>query len=314
MRAASACLLLLLLVPGAAQAHALSPALLSLDEVDVDVWQARWVPPTMAPGSPERPDLLAPSLPPGCVGPRSANLWTVTCADGLVGELRIGGLEAASAEVVVRMEPLDGSSSVFVLRPEAPSVLVGRRAEDRLLPWVALGIEHILLGADHLLFVLGFVLLVDDRRRLVWALTAFTAAHSLTLAGSALGAISLPGPPVEAIIALSIVLLARELLDERPSATRRWPWAVALLFGLVHGFGFAGALQELGLPRSNALGALLSFNVGVEIGQLGFVAVALLPVGWLRRSRLPARLLPYALGTVAAAWTIERVLAFWSPA
>ncbi len=306
--------LLLLLLPAPASGHALSPALLALEEVDVDVWRARWVPPTLAPGSPEAPDLLAPVLPPGCVGPRSGNLWTVTCDDGLVGELRIGGLEAASAEVVVRIEPLDSLDRVLVLRPEAPSALVGAAPEERLLQWIRLGVAHILGGADHLLFVFGFVLLVSDPRRLVLALTAFTIAHSLTLAGSALGALSLPGPPVEAVIALSIALVARELLEDRETATRRWPWAVALVFGLVHGFGFAGAITELGLPQNNALAALLCFNVGVEIGQLGFVACALLPVAWLRRSALPPRALPYALGTVAAAWTIERVLAFWTPA
>ncbi len=306
-------LVLLLLMPLQASAHALSPALLALEEFDVDVWQARWVPPLAAPGSPERPDLLAPALPPACRGPRSGDLWTVTCEGGLVGELRIGGLEGSSAEVVVRIEPLDGRDRVHVLRSDAPSALVGTREVDRLLPWVVLGVEHILLGPDHLLFVLGFVLLVADRRRLVLALTAFTLAHSLTLAGSALGAFSLPGPPVEATIALSIVLLASELLHDRPTATRRWPWAVALIFGLVHGFGFAGALADLGLPRRNALGALLSFNVGVELGQLGFVAAVFLPARALRRFPRPARFVPYALGTVATAWTIQRVLAFWSP-
>lgn len=305
--------LLLLLLPVQASAHALSPALLALEEVDIDVWQARWVPPTLAPGSPERPDLLAPRLPPGCEGPRSGNLWTVSCADGLVGELRIGGLEAASAEVVVRIEPLDGRDAVLVLRPESPSALIGAAEEGRLLLWIVLGVVHILGGPDHLLFVFGFVLLVAEGRRLVMALTAFTLAHSATLAGSALGAITLPGPPVEAVIALSIVLLARELLEDRPTATRRWPWAVALLFGLVHGFGFAGALADLGLPRDGALAALLCFNVGVELGQLGFVALVFLPARWLRRSTLGGRLVPYALGSVAAAWTLQRVLAFWSP-
>ena len=306
--------LLLLLMPLQASARALAAALLALDEVGHNVWQARWVPPTLAPGSPERPDLLAPLLPPGCDGPRTGNLWSVTCEQGLVGELRIGGLEAASAEVVVRIQPLDGRDRVHVLRPESPSALVGSAQEGRLLQWVLLGVVHILGGPDHLLFVLGFVLLVAEWRRLVLALTAFTLAHSLTLAGSALGALSLPSAPVEAVIALSIVLLSRELLEDRESATRRWPWAVALLFGLVHGFGFAGALADLGLPREGALAALLSFNVGVEVGQLAFVAAAFLPARWLRRSPALSRAVPYALGTVAAAWTIQRVLAFWSPA
>jgi hydrogenase/urease accessory protein HupE len=306
-------LLLLLLVPLQASAHALSPALLTLDELESDVWQARWVPPVAAPGSTEAPDLLAPVLPEGCTGARGGNLWAVSCEDGLVGTLRIGGLEAASAEVVVRVQSLDGAGEVHVLRPESPSVQIGSRRPD-LTGWVLLGIEHILKGVDHLAFVFAFVLLIADGRRLVYALTAFTVAHSITLAGSALGAITLPGPPVEAVIALSILLLARELLGDRETATRRWPWAVALGFGLIHGFGFAGALSDLGLPRDGALWALLAFNVGVELGQLAFVALVFLPVSRLRSTPLLARAAPYALGTVAAAWTIQRVLSFWSTA
>lgn len=303
--------LLLLLTPALAQAHALSPALLSLTEVE-GAWDVRWTAPRLAPGSPERPDLLAPVLPPGCQGPRAADLWRVTCSDGLHGVLRVGGLEQASAEVVVRIQPLAGDPEVHVLRPESPSVHVGKPTESRLLPWILLGVEHILAGPDHLLFVLGFVLLVAEGRRLVLALTAFTAAHSVTLAGAALGAISLPGPPTEAVIALSIVLLARELLEDRDTLARRRPWIVATLFGLVHGFGFAGALSELGLPSSNALPALLGFNVGVELGQLAFVAVAFVPAAFVRGRAMLRIAVPYALGTVATAWTIERVLGFWS--
>ncbi len=304
-------ILLLLLLPVVASAHALSPALLTLTEADDAIWQARWVAPVAAPGSIEAPDLLVPLLPEGCTGPRSGDLWAVQCPDGLAGTLRIGGLESASAEVVVRIRPLGGREAVHVLRPESPSVEVGAPSVD-LAGWILLGVEHILLGPDHLLFVFGFVLLIVDPRRLVLALTAFTVAHSLTLAGAALGSWTLPGRPVEAVIALSIVLLAREVLDDRETATRRWPWAVALIFGLVHGFGFAGALADLGLPRDNALPALLAFNVGVEVGQLGFVAAVWWPVHRWRSSVVLARVAPYVVGTVAAAWTIERVVAFWS--
>jgi hydrogenase/urease accessory protein HupE len=181
------------------------------------------------------------------------------------------------------------------------------------------GIQHILFGFDHLLFVLALVLIVPSRRMLFWTITAFTAAHSITLSLATLGVVRIPGPPVEASIALSILLLACEIVrSERGAAslTARWPWVVAFSFGLLHGFGFAGALTEIGLPQGDIPLALFSFNVGVELGQLAFIAVVLAfmeAARWLgvsisvgRQARLATT---YAIGILAGVWLIERVTA-----
>jgi hydrogenase/urease accessory protein HupE len=191
-----------------------------------------------------------------------------------------------------------------------------------------LGIEHILLGFDHLLFVLALLLIVEGTRRLIATVTAFTVAHSLTLAAASLGWLHVPGPPVEAIIALSIVFVAAEIIHVRrgqPSLTQRRPWVVAFTFGLLHGLGFARALAEVGLPPLAIPTALLFFNVGVELGQLLFIAavLGLVAVGRRMTARLPewSRLVvrlpewswlvpPYAIGSIAMFWVIERVTGF----
>jgi hydrogenase/urease accessory protein HupE len=192
-----------------------------------------------------------------------------------------------------------------------------------------LGVEHILFGFDHLLFVLVLVILVRDWRRVALTVTAFTVAHSITLAAATLGFVNVPGRPVEAAIALSIVLVAVEIVNARremPSLTARWPWLIAFCFGLLHGFGFAGALAEVGLPQHAIPLALLFFNLGVEIGQLAFVA-AILVMGELVRRAMALRFEPapiqrmsdgldvtaaYAIGALAAYWLIERTAAFFA--
>ncbi|HEY0954617.1 MAG TPA: HupE/UreJ family protein, partial [Roseateles sp.] len=178
--------------------------------------------------------------------------------------------------------------------------------------YTLLGVEHILGGIDHLLFVVGLLFLVGFNRQLVLTITAFTAAHSLTLASSALGWLTLRAAPVEATIALSIVLVAGEALHQRNTAARRWPALVAFLFGLVHGLGFAGALQEIGLPENHLLVALLTFNVGVEIGQL--MTVGACWCLWRLASRWPAArrmrtALLYMIGSIAAYWSWLRITA-----
>jgi hydrogenase/urease accessory protein HupE len=185
--------------------------------------------------------------------------------------------------------------------------------------YLSLGVEHILFGLDHLLFVLALVILVKGLRRLTATITAFTAAHSLTLAAATLGWVHVPTPPVEACIALSIAFVAREILQVnagQQSLASRQPWMVAFLFGLLHGLGFAGALSQVGLPAHAIPIALLFFNVGVELGQLAFVVAVLAvltsvrQIRWARRASsgpLPA----YALGTVAAYWVVARVVNFW---
>ena len=200
---------------------------------------------------------------------------------------------------------------------------------DVAATYLQLGIEHILFGFDHLLFVLALVILVRDWRRVALTVTAFTVAHSFTLAAATLGLIDIPGPPVEAAIALSIVLVAVEIVNARrgmPSLAARWPWLVAFFFGLLHGFGFAGVLAEVGLPHHAIPIALLFFNLGVEMGQLIFVA-AILTVGELFRRAIAFRLeavqvrravdrldvtAAYAIGAVAAYWLIERTFAFFA--
>ena len=186
--------------------------------------------------------------------------------------------------------------------------------------YLVLGVEHILLGIDHLLFVLALLLIVGNWRTLIATITAFTVAHSITLAAATLGYVHVPQQPVEAVIALSILFLASEIMHMRrgkPGLARRWPWLVAFIFGLLHGFCFAGALSEVGLPENAIPLALLFFNIGVEVGQLLFVGgMILLYRLWRMTAMQPApwaQALPvYAIGSVAAYWTIERVASFWS--
>ena len=192
---------------------------------------------------------------------------------GLVGALSGDGVGKRYSAIMVKVEWLDGQTRVYTLTTSQPRVQMYGSADDRRGLWeiasayTVLGVQHILGGYDHLAFVMGLLFLVGFNRRLVWTITAFTAAHSLTLASAALGILTLRPPPVEATIALSILLVANEALGSRPTLARRWPAALAFLFGLVHGLGFAGALKEIGLPQVHLPVALLTFNVGVEFGQ-----------------------------------------------
>jgi len=250
---------------------------------------------------------------------------------GLIGQaLSIEGLSATSTDVLVRIESLGGAIQTERLSPTKTSFVIQAvpGAGEVAGTYLRLGVEHILFGFDHLLFVLALVMLVRDWRRVAITVTAFTIAHSITLAAATLGFVNVPGPPVEATIALSIILVSVEILNARrgkPSLTARLPWLVAFSFGLLHGFGFAGALAEVGLPQHAIPVALLFFNLGVEIGQLAFVA-AVLTAGGLFRTALALRLKPaliqravnrldviaaYAIGTVAAFWLIERTSAFF---
>jgi hydrogenase/urease accessory protein HupE len=249
--------------------------------------------------------------------------WTVKREGGLAGGVvHIAGLTATLTDVLVRVQRLDGTTQVTRLTPAAPSFLV--EASPRALQvagtYLRLGVEHILLGIDHLLFVLALLILVEGTRRLVTTITAFTLAHSLTLAGATLGFVHVPGPPVEAAIGLSIMFVAAEIIHGRHGKvglTRRFPWIVAFTFGLLHGFGFAGALSEVGLPPAAIPTALLCFNAGVEVGQLLFIGLVVGAIAVARRVTRhvgvapPAwgwRVSPYAIGTVAAFWLVQRVL------
>ena len=247
--------------------------------------------------------------------------WSIRRAGGLAGaEERIEGLPASVTDVLARVERLDGTTQVARLQPEQPRFVV-EAPQDGVgvaRTYTGLGIHHILVGIDHLLYILGMLFLVRGWRRILVTMSAFTATHSLTLSAAALGWVHVPQPPVEACIALSIVFVAREIEESRhgrPGLTARWPWVVSFTFGLMHGFGFAGALAEVGLPQKAIPIALLFFNVGVEIGQLIFVVAVLALVAALKRVRAPwpgwAQPVPaYAIGTVAMFWVVERVLAF----
>jgi hydrogenase/urease accessory protein HupE len=246
--------------------------------------------------------------------------WTIrTGPQGLEGwEVTAHGLEATMVDVLVRIEMADGRVVSRMLRPDAPSfVFTSDTAGPAAGGYFILGVEHILLGVDHLLFVLALVLIVRGVGLLVKTITAFTVAHSITLALATLGVVHVPSAPVEAVIALSIVFVASEILRSRKGQqglTERAPWLVAGSFGLLHGFGFAGALSAVGLPANDIPLALLYFNLGVEAGQLAFVAVALGVIAMLRHVRLPQwvpHLPPYAIGSIAMFWVIERTAAIW---
>ncbi|HET8945550.1 MAG TPA: HupE/UreJ family protein [Candidatus Polarisedimenticolia bacterium] len=228
----------------------------------------------------------------------------------------VRGMENGLSDVLIRFERADGSSRTVRLTAGEPDFAIGAapRRADVAATYTRLGVEHILTGVDHLLFGLALVLLTSGLWRLVRTVTAFTLAHSITLALATLGVVRVPQAPVEATIALSIVFAAAEVVRRHAGTSRLDPWLIAFTFGLLHGFGFAGALREVGLPQGAIVPALLFFNVGVEAGQLMFITVVL-AVGWgLRRLPLPRpawgwRVLPYAIGGVAAFWLMERVAA-----
>lgn len=240
-------------------------------------------------------------------------------AQGLAGTLGIEGLGRSYSAAIINVQWKSGEQRSYTLTSRRPEVRLyggaddGRDLTEVVVTYAVLGVEHILSGFDHLLFVVSLLFLVGFNRRLVGTITAFTLAHSLTLAASALGAISLRSPPVEATIALSILLVSVEALKQRDTWTRRWPALVAFVFGLVHGLGFAGALADIGLPARHANAALLTFNLGVEAGQLFVVGCAWLLMLALRR--LPGREVArtqalYAIGAIAAYWTLSRLAAF----
>jgi hydrogenase/urease accessory protein HupE len=248
--------------------------------------------------------------------------WGIPMKDSLVGQsIYINGLEKSSLAVLVRIIYADGNSTTQLLTASRPTFTVEKEDQKKYgaPAYLWLGVEHIWTGIDHLLFVFGLLLLVKSRKSLLKTITAFTIAHSITLALAALGFVHVSAAPVEAIIALSIVFLALELIRHYEGINRLtyyYPWLVAFAFGLLHGFGFAGALSEVGLPQNDVPLALLLFNVGVELGQIAFVAVVLF-VGWLFRRQIQEsplwlrRIPPYVIGSLAAFWLIERVVAIF---
>lgn len=327
--------LLLVLLPGVgAFGHALEPGFVDMRQLTPDAWQVFWRKPDVA----GRPMDIELQLPPTCTpmtGPASRfdgsawiAAWVSDCPEDLAGEtVSISGLPAQRTDVLLRIEALDGATSTIRLTPDQAEYVVPARPSTLSVfgSYLALGFAHIPEGWDHLLFVFALLLLIRDFWRLVGAITAFTVAHSITLALAALGHISVPGPPVEAVIALSIVFLAVETLKSRSGQERlseRFPWLIAFAFGLLHGLGFAGALREIGLPEQDIVAALLAFNLGVEAGQLAFVGCVLMAALLLRAAspqavaqwRAPGSLVgttvSYGVGAVATFWFVERIMSF----
>jgi hydrogenase/urease accessory protein HupE len=323
-------LLLLALWPSApAGADDFRPAYLQLTQTAPERYDVLWKLPALderavlklQPVFPEGTRELAPrrSL---YAGGATVVHWSIEVPGGLRDEpVAFEGLGLTRIDILVRFARLDGSEQLERLSPVAPifTAVPSPGPIEVVASYTVLGIEHILLGVDHLLFVAALMMLVRGLRQLLLTITAFTIAHSITLALATLGLIDVPGPPVEAMIALSIMFVAVEILRRergRPSLASRQPWLVALSFGLLHGLGFAGALAEVGLPENSILLALLFFNVGVEIGQLLFVAVLLTGAALLRRPealvdpRWSTVLPAYAIGGLASYWLVERVVAF----
>ncbi len=316
---------LLLLFASTAGAHEIRPAYLEVMPTQSG-WQVLWKQPVVG----DTAVALQPVFSGGWLDNSPVELsrtpthlvkqWRVAAGQtALEGQtITITGLERTITDTLVRIRLSDGSDITRLLKPDAPSMLVeAGRGAPAVAAYLVLGIEHILLGIDHLLFVLGLLLLVRKRARLLWTLTAFTLAHSITLALSALQIVQVSVPLIEAAIALSILFVAVEVVNlwrGDAGLASRWPWGVAFAFGLLHGFGFASALGEVGLPKDAVLPALLLFNLGVEIGQLAFVAAVLalysalrrIVPGLLERGRWLA---PYAIGGLAGFWCIERSVA-----
>ncbi len=312
-----------------AEAHRLQPAYLQINEQSAGKFSILWKRPFVG----NRPMSIYPQLPSGCSNitespvqalPSGAvERWFVDCgASGIVNnEIVISGLPATQTDTLLRIRLIDGGMHTTVLRPESPSFLVPLKPSKLKVAgsYLVLGIEHILGGFDHLLFVLGLLLIVRSTVLLIKTITSFTLAHSVTLAMAALGFVHVPQTPVEAVIALSILFLATELVKQHrgeTGLTTKAPWLVALCFGLLHGFGFAGALTEVGLPQTDIPLALLFFNVGVEVGQLMFVAGVLTATLLIQKMKLRwpvwAEQVPaYAIGSLAAFWFIQRTVSFW---
>jgi hydrogenase/urease accessory protein HupE len=319
-----------LLVTPAAAAHEIRPAYLEIREVEPQVYDFFWKTPArgemrLALNVIQPKDCKNTSAPRSTmVGGAVIDRWRAACAGGIIAKpIEIENLSHTLTDVIVRFEPLEGPARTLRVRPDDPFVTIPAAQvwTEVAGTYFVLGIEHILLGFDHLMFVLALLLLVRDAKPLVGAITAFTVAHSLTLAGTTFGWIKLASAPVEATIALSIMFVAVEIMRVRAgrtSLTAAMPWLASFAFGLLHGFGFAGALREIGIPEDAAPLALLFFNLGVEAGQLTFIAAVLaIMFGWRRvaPASLSARIGDYAwrapvyvIGITSAFWFVERTV------
>lgn len=308
-------------------AHEIRPAYLQITQVSDTSYEVYWKVPSMGDAVPRiqpvfpstfiTENLKAPNQIPGSV----IYYYRISSEESLRGkELHIKGLNKTLIDVLVTIAYTNGEKATFLLQADKDSQIIPGKTNsfDVVKTYTILGIEHILLGIDHLLFVLALILITHGHWKIIKTITAFTLAHSITLSLAALGYVNFPGAPVEAVIALSIVFLALELLKNingEQTLTSKKPWLVAFSFGLLHGFGFAGALSEIGLPQQDIPLALAFFNIGVELGQLFFVFIALGAIKLLSlyknwpsfTKKIPA----YAIGSIAAFWMIQRISGFW---
>jgi hydrogenase/urease accessory protein HupE len=311
-----------------ASADEIRPALLDIKEQNTGLFAVTWKVPTrgdrvlaITPQLPDSLELLGSPTVQDVPGARVEHATYKNNNDSLTGQtIVIEGLAALQTDVLLLIQLQDGNQHSAILRPASPEFTIPLQASKLKVAgdYWRMGTIHILEGADHLLFVLALLLIVSGLGELVKAVTAFTVAHSITLALATLGVVNMPAAPTEAIIALSILFLATEIIHKHNgqiSLTERQPWVIAFAFGLFHGLGFAGALSEIGVPQHEVPLALFMFNVGVETGQLLFIAVVISLIAVLKRLPLTApqgawRLLPYSIGSVAAFWTIDRVMSF----
>ena len=309
-------------------ADEIRPAYLEIKESSKDIYSVLW----KVPAKGNKKLSLQVQLPANCENKTQANpqfinaayiqRWIIFCEGGLVEKsLSIAGLDSTNTDVILHLEFINGASQSEQLTPTKNTYTIPAEASSLQIvsTYTIFGIEHILMGADHLLFVFALLLIVSSTRKLVATITAFTLAHSITLGAATLGFVHVPQQPVEAVIALSILFLAVEIVhgrQGRPGYAAKWPWLVAFIFGLLHGFGFAGALSEIGLPQQAIPLALIFFNVGVELGQLLFVlGVALLTwfLHQLNQQKLVNRaetVVIYSIGGISSFWLFERISLF----
>ena len=316
-------------------AHEVRPAYLELRQSGAETYDVLWKVPGLGDNQRLALDVVFPSrcssmsIPQGrMINNSFTERWTIRCPGGLNGDtIRIDGLSGTTTDVLVRMERIDGGIQVARMTPSVPfflAISVVNRM-DVVKSYTMLGIEHILTGIDHLLFVLALLIITQGGWKLVKTVTAFTVSHSISLTLATLGYVHIPQKPVEATIALSIVFVAAEIVHQqqgRPGITARAPWIVALIFGLIHGLGFAGGLSEAGLPAGHIPTALLFFSLGVESGHFLFIGFVLLVMYFIRyidtvviKTHRPGIsywhwIPPYFIGSVAMFWMIQRILAF----
>lgn len=309
-------------------ADEIRPGYLQLNEIDDHVFLVTW----KVPKKNNKTLLLVPDFSDTCknktqIISREVNnailqSWFLKCDDKIYGQrISVSGIASSSTDVLLRLNWKNGNVSTVLLNPAMPYFIIPEKSTvmDLAMSYFVLGAEHILMGVDHLLFVFALLLLVNNTRRLVMTVTAFTLAHSITLAAATLGWVYVPQRLVEALIALSILFLAVELIHAqqgREGVAKKWPWLISFMFGLLHGFGFAGALAEIGLPEQAIPLTLLFFNIGVETGQLFFVLLVLMlgyGLSYFNFSKLMLHgrtWVIYFIGSISAFWLFERMSAF----